>query len=316
MPCYDLVVLEARKIIPSHAVHAVWDQTLPPALEVANGEPFSVAVPDAAGGQIRHGASSSRLRALDWSAMWPLIGPVFVRGATPGDGLEVEVLELRPAATGWTAVLPERGLLRDTIKGPYLHHWELHPEEGAALLRRGIAVPLAPFLGVIGCAPAQSGTFGPLPPRSMGGKLDLPQLVAGARLVLPVQVPGALLSVGHGRAAQGAGEVCGTALECEMTAVLRATIVPGGAPSEPYAECPPPHPPVGPLRFTLGSAADPREAARTATKEMIRWLCTEHRLSREVAYVLCSVAAGLSIAQAVNTPHWTVSMSLPLNIFA
>jgi len=314
--CYAEFVTLSTTFLSSHAVHHVWDNSLAPALEVAPGETFTVALRDASDRQLRPGTSSGRLRHLDFSGFWPLSGPIAVRGARPGDAVEVEILELRPGSWGWTAVIPERGLLRDEIRGPYLHHWELGGEREFAELRRGVRVPLAPFMGVIGCALAAAGTSSPLPPRSAGGKLDLPQLTVGAKLTLPVQAPGALISVGHGRAAQGDGEVCGTGIECEMTAVLRVLLHPGRAPQEPFAVLPKPAQAMeGPRHLTIGSAPDLLEAARHATRHMISYLGAHHRMSREMAYVLCSVAAGLRVGQAVNTPNWTVTMELPLSIF-
>jgi acetamidase/formamidase len=133
---------------------------------------------------------------------------------------------------------------------------------------------------------------------------------------LPVEVPGALLSFGHGRAAQGGGEVCGSGIECEMHARVRVTLHPGKAPPGPIARLPEQGPPIeGPVHLTIASAPDMLDAARRATRSMIAYLTASYRLSREAAYVLCSVAADLRIAQAVNTPHWTVTMSLPLGIF-
>lgn len=307
----------STKYLSAHQIHYVWDNTLPPALEVGPGETFTVALRDAADQQLKPGTSLSKLRRIDFDGFWPLSGPLVVRGARPGDAVEVEILELRPGSWGWTLIIPERGLLRDEIPGPYLHHWELRPDRDVTDLRPGVRVPLAPFLGVIGCAPAGPGTRSPLPPRAVGGKLDMPQLTVGAKLTLPVQVAGALLSFGHGRAAQGDGEVCGTGIECEMTAVLRVQLHPGRAPHEPFAVLPDGGlRREGPRLLVTGSAPELREAARRATRHMIDYLRAEHRMSREMAYVLCSVTAELRIAQAVNTPHWTVTMSLPLTIFA
>lgn len=304
------------KYLSAHSIHYVWDNSIPPALTVESGEVFAISLRDAADRQLKPGTSPAKLRNLDLSGFWALSGPVAVAGARPGDAVQIDVRELRVGSWGWTAIFPERGLLREEIKGPYLHHWEL-PEHGEyADLRRGVRVPLSPFLGVIGCAPADAGTSSPVQPRPHGGKLDLPQLTAGSSLVLPVQTAGALLSFGHGRAAQGNGEVCGSGLECDMTAVLRATILPKRAPKEPYAllQAPPATIP-GPYRMTMASAPNLLEASRAATRQMIGWLTAEHRLSRELAYILCSVAADLRIAQAVNTPNGTVSLSLPLSIF-
>jgi acetamidase/formamidase len=314
--CYATDVQFTDKHLTAHTVHHVWDNSLPPLLEVAPGETFSVTTRDASDRQLEPGTSAAKLRKIDLGGFWPLTGPVAVRGARPGDAVEVQIVALRPGSWGWTAIIPERGLLRDEIRGPYLHHWELKQDCPFAVLRRGVHVPLAPFLGVIGCAPAGGGTSSPLPPRAVGGKLDMPQLVAGASLTLPVQVEGALLSFGHGRAAQGDGEVCGSGIECEMTAILRVQLHPGRAPTEPFAEAPDAAVPApGLRRLATGNASDLLEAARRATRNMIAWLTAEHRMSREMAYVLCSVAAEMRVAQAVNTPHWTVTLSLPLGIF-
>lgn len=315
--CYDRDVTLSTRLLPTHQIHYVWDNALPPALEVRSGEIFTASLRDASDYQLKPGVTSEKLRHLDLSGFWPLSGPVAVKGARPGDAVEVELIELRPGDWGWTAVIPERGLLRDEIKGPYLHHWQLEPGQPHALLRLDVRVPLAPFLGVIGCAPAGSGTSSPLPPRAVGGKLDLPQLTEGATLTLPVEVEGGLLSFGHGRAAQGDGEVCGTGIECEMTAVLRVTIHPKKAPAEPFAVVPDRGARGdGPRHLVTGSAPNLLDAARRATRHMIGYLRETHHMSREMAYVLCSVAAELRVAQAVNTPYWTVSMSLPLSMFA
>lgn len=313
---YARSVTAAEKHLSVHHIHHVWDSSIPPALEVSSGERFTIATRDASNRQLRPGVSPGKLRSLDFSEFWPLSGPLAVRDARPGDAVEIEILDLRPGDWGWTAIIPERGLLRDEIRGPYLHHWELRHGQPFAEPRRGVRVPLAPFLGVIGCAPGGGGTSSPLPPRAVGGKLDLPQLTRGARLTLPVQVPGALLSFGHGRAAQGGGEVCGSGIECEMHATARVFLHPGKAPPEPTVLLPDGERALGgPVYLTTGNAPDLKEAARLATRHMISYLTDSHRLSRDLAYVLCSVAADLRIAQAVNTPHWTVTMSLPLSIF-
>ena len=314
-PAYHGSVSSERQFLSIQHVHHVWDNSLPPAITVSPGETFAAALRDASDQQLRPGTSTSKLRSTDFGGFWPLTGPVTVRGAEPGDAVAIEIIDLQPGDWGWTAVVPERGLLRDEIHGPYLHHWQLRPDHPYADLRRGIRVPLAPAIGVVGCALGQAGTASPLPPRAVGGKLDLPQLTVGAQLVLPVQTPGALLSFGHGRAAQGGGEVCGFGIECDMLAVLRITLLPKRAPAEPYLLLPGRPQPAGARRSAVASGPDLLDACRRATRSMIGWLTAEHRISKDVAYVLCSVAADLRVAQVVNTPHWTVTMSLPLSVF-
>src|SRR5438128_5971563 len=152
----------------------------------------------------------------------PLTGPVGIRGARPGDVLQVDVRELVPGDLGYTSFRPGIGLLRDDFIEPYLKLWELRGQ--AAELRPGIRVPLAPFLGVMGVALAEPGAHVTAPPRSNGGNMDIKQLTAGTTLYLPVWVAGALFSCGDGHAVQGDGEVCITAIETTMTATLRFTV--------------------------------------------------------------------------------------------
>ncbi len=152
----------------------------------------------------------------------PLTGPILVRGAKPGDALQIDILELVPGDLGYTAFNPGRGLLPDDFPEPYLKMWEL--DGVSAELRAGVRVPLEPFLGVMGVALAEPGEHSTIPPRKSGGNMDIKQLTVGTTLYLPVSVDGALFSAGDGHAAQGDGEVCITAIETSMTATLRFSV--------------------------------------------------------------------------------------------
>lgn len=147
-----------------------------------------------------------------------LIGPVAVRGAEPGDALAVEIVRMRPAGSGYTRVGGWSTLVNDRLGlggSRRQVDWQIDVEAGVARAL-GFEVELHPFLGVIGLAPGEPGVHSTIPPRSTGGNIDCRELVAGSRLFLPVAVRGGLLSFGDGHAAQGDGELAGTAIECAM----------------------------------------------------------------------------------------------------
>ena len=192
---------------------------------------------------------------LDLGLGHPLSGPVHVEGAEPGDVLEVEFLAYETADFGVTAVIPGFGFLADVFADPYVVKWELAGGLARSPELPGVAVPEDTFAGVVGVAPSHelldamrareqaiARAGGPvaeaapdtavppeaaaglrtIPPRETGGNLDIRQLVAGSRLLLPVSVPGALLSIGDLHFAQGDGEVCGTGIEVAGAVTLRA----------------------------------------------------------------------------------------------
>ena len=152
-----------------------------------------------------------------------LTGPVLVRGAKPGDVLQVEILDLVPGEMGYTSFRPGVGLLQEDFPDPYLHIWDLRNGQYGEL-KPGIRVPFEPFLGVMGTALDEAGEHATGPPRKNGGNADVKQLTKGTTLYLPVWVDGALFSCGDGHAAQGDGEVCISAIETSMTATLRFTL--------------------------------------------------------------------------------------------
>ncbi|MBX5465365.1 MAG: acetamidase/formamidase family protein [Clostridia bacterium] len=296
--------------------HFGWDRSLPPVLEVEPGETVDFEVVDASGGQLGPDSTADELARLDFGRLNPVTGPVFVRGARPGDALEVEILDFSAPAWGWTAILPGFGLLADEFPEPYLKIWEL--SGGRAEFRPGIELPIRPFPGTIGVALAEPGRHDVIPPRQNGGNMDIRHLTRGARLLLPVWVEGALFSVGDTHAAQGDGEVCGTAIETPLRITLRFGLRPGLGLSEPEYELPAaaaqPADPAG-YHVTTGIAPDLMEAARRAVRNQIRWLEREHGLSRPEAYALSSVAVDLRISEVVDAPNWLVSAFLPLSIF-
>ena len=225
----------------THTIHAAchhhgWDNAFAPVHHAAPGDTITFETVDSSGGQLSPGATLDTLRALDFARVNPVTGPVFVDGAEPGDALRVTVEQFAPtlvdgAAWGWTANIPGFGLLADQFPDPALHLWRLDAAARTPALFGAFArVPLKPFAGTIGVAPAMPGPHSVVPPRRVGGNLDIRDLSAGTTLVLPVEVAGALFSVGDTHAAQGDGEVCGTAIESPMSVALRFDVVRGGAP--------------------------------------------------------------------------------------
>lgn len=303
-----------------HTIHADhhhfgWDRSIPPVLTVAPGATIEFECPDASGGQLSAKSTVADVPNLDFGKVNPVTGPVFVDGAAPGDALKVTIHEFKPSGFGWTANIPGFGLLADQFKEPALHLWSYDKTAAspAAFSPKG-KVPLKPFAGTIGLAPAEPGLHSVVPPRRVGGNLDIRDLAAGTVLYLPVEVAGALFSVGDTHAAQGDGEVCGTAIESPMNVVLSFDLEKGANLKTPRFTT------AGPVtthfdrkgyEVTTGIGPDLMEAARAATANMIDLIATRHGLSPVDAYMLCSVCGDLRISEIVDQPNWVVSFYFP-----
>ena len=224
-----------------------------------------------------------------------LVGPIAVRGAEPGMTLEVRVQALQPERVGATWVGEVREWLpRLGIEGYCFLPWHIDPEGGVARAPSGRTVPLRPFLGIMGVAPAERGTHPTRPPRRVGGNLDCRELTTGTRLYLPIEAPGALFSFGDGHAAQGDGEVGGTAIECGMEQVeLSLHLHPGMSLTWPRASTPA-------NRITFGCHADLNEATVIALNNMLDLMVVELSVERTEALALASVVVDLHVTQIVN----------------
>ena len=299
-------------------VHYGWNRDHPPVVTVSSGAEVSFETMDASGGQLRPGSDHQSVAELDFGLINPVCGPVFVEGALPGDVLQIDILSVEPGAYGWTALIPGFGLLADQFPDPWLHVWEI--EHGAARFTDRIGVPVEPFCGVLGLAPAEPGLHSVIPPRRVGGNMDTRQLGAGATLYLPVEVEGALFGVGDTHAAQGDGEVCGTAIEAAMTVSLRLSVRHDLEVEAPEFEVTRPLERPGAAaagyHATTGVGPDLMGAVRASIERMIAYLERQYRLSREQAYALCSVAVDLRISEVVDAPNWVVSAFLPKDLFA
>jgi len=224
-----------------------------------------------------------------------LNGPIYINGAQPGDMLEIRIrsVDVRLPIAG-QGFVPNRGLLpEDFPQGKDRVLW-LDLKKKTAEYAPGVVVPLRPFWGVIAVAPpASMGRVPSGPPSVFGGNMDNRDLTTGATLYLPVFVPGALLSIGDGHAAQGYGEVCLSAIETSLKGEIQVIVHKNKSIKQPRAETP--------THFmTMGLSANLDEATKIATREMLDWLVEMKGLSREDAYMLASAAMDLVVTQVVD----------------
>ncbi len=338
--------------VGASSAHNRWHPALEPVAVVEPGREIVLETRDGLDGQLTRDSTDADCATLDLGLAHPLTGPVFVDGAEPGDVLAVELLGYETPGFGVNAVIPGFGLLADIFVEPFLVRWELDGSHARSHEVPGVAVPACPHAGVVGVAPSAElmeaqrareerirASGGPvadllpeaalpqiaasglrtIPPRETGGNLDIRRLVAGATLLLPVQVPGALLSVGDIHFAQGDGEVCGTGIEIEAAVRLRCEILAAQPWAPQFPAYRTPGASRGPAFATTGipvdDAMDLTVAARNALLAMIDWLEAEHGLSRPAAYCLCSACVDLHLSQVVDVPYPLVSALIPLEVF-
>ena len=299
--------------------HFGWDNSLAPAERIAPGSTVEFQCLDASGGQLTAASTLSDVTKLDFAKVNPVTGPIFVEGAEPGDALKVTIEAFKPSGFGWTANIPGFGLLADDFKEPALNIWKYDASSlEPALFGRNGRVPLKPFAGTIGNAPGESGHHSVVPPRRVGGNLDIRDLAAGTILYLPVEVAGALFSVGDTHAAQGDGEVCGTAIESPMEVVLTLDLVKDARLKTPRFTTPGPvarHFDTKGYEVTTGIGPDLMEGARSAVAQMIDLLTGRYQMDPVEAYMLVSVCGDLRISEIVDMPNWVVSFYFPRCVF-
>ena len=293
----------------SETTHNRWSAAIPPLLSVPSGAVVEVRTKEASDGQITPDTTVDDLADLDFGRIHALTGPIEVEGARPGDLLAVTLHEIEVAGWGWATILPGFGFLADEFTEPWIRGFDLAPGATEAVFNERVTLPLDPFAGVLGVAPATDEMLVTIPPRENGGNMDNRHMRVGTTVYLPVQVEGAMFSIGDTHAVQGDGEVSGTAIEVPMRVVLELEVVdnPRGI-TEPEYE-------TDEYYATTGFATTIDEAAKKATRSMIRYLVAERGLTPEEAYVLCSLAGDLKISETVDVPHMLVSMHLPKSIF-
>ena len=348
--------------------HNRWHPDIPPVLRCEPGDEVVLETRDAFDGQMGPDATLETVAAPNLDVVHPLTGPVFVRGAEPGDVLEVDILDVEPDRYGYTVQVPGFGFLRDVFPDPFKVNWDIADGWATSPELPGVRIPGSPFMGTIGLTPGQEllvrtaareqalldrGGFvlppslsgavpddpriagealRTIPPREQAGNVDIKQLGKGARLLIPVDTPGALFSAGDAHFAQGDCETCGTAIEMRATLRVRFGLRKGEAAEKGIRDLrfarddyflPPNY--AAPRRFfaTTGisvtkdgenHAEDATLAARNALLNMIEHL-GERGWTRQQAYAICSVAVDLKISQLVDVPNMLVSAFLPEDIF-
>jgi len=348
--------------------HNRWHPDIPPLVRCEPGDEVVLETRDAFDGQMGPDATLETVAAPDLDVVHPLTGPVYVEGAEPGDLLEVEILDVEPDSYGFTVQVPGFGFLRDEFPDPFKVSWDIADGWATSADLPGVRIPGSPFMGTIGLSPGarllaettareqalldRGGFVLPpspvsavpadpriaaealrtIPPREQAGNVDIKQLGKGARLLIPVDTPGALFSAGDGHFAQGDCETCGTAVEMQATLRVRFAVHKGEAAGKGIRDLrfsrddyylPPEF--AAPRRFyaTTGISVtkdgenhgeDITLAARNALLNMIDHL-TERGWTRQQAYAICSVAVDLKISALVDVPNMLVSAFLPEDIF-
>ena len=349
--------------------HNRWHPDIPPVLRCEPGDEVVLETRDAFDGQMGPDATLETVAAPNLDVVHPLTGPVFVRGAAPGDVLEVEILDVEPDRYGYTVQVPGFGFLRDVFPDPFKVNWDIADGWATASELPGVRIPGSPFMGTIGLTPGhellvrtaareqalldRGGFVLPpspsgavpddpriagealrtIPPREQAGNVDIKQLGKGARLLIPVDTPGALFSAGDAHFAQGDCETCGTAIEMRATLRVRFGLRKGEAAEKGIRDLrfarddyylPPEF--AAPRRFfattglsvTREGESRPEDltlAARNALLNMIEHLQDHGGWTRQQAYAICSVAVDLHVSQVVDVPYFIVSALLPVDIF-
>ena len=302
------VETSANDITPEYTLtkdqtHNKFSSAIEPILKVKSGTIIEAFTEDASDEQFNLNSTVEDLKDLSFEPIHPLTGPVYVESASPGDVLKVTLHKIEIGDWGWNAIYPGFSFVADSIKGEYLRIYELDKDKTHVDFNEHIKVPLNPFLGVMGVAPPTDEMLSTIPPRANGGNMDDPNLTQGTVVYFPVFVEGALFSVGDGHAAQGLGEVCGTAIEAPLRVVYQLDLIKNKTLQEPQYE-------TEDYYATTGFATTIDEAAKKATLYMIDYLMQEYNLSENEAYALCSLAGDLKIAETVDVPHMLVAMHM------
>jgi acetamidase/formamidase len=316
------------RIEHDHSIHQVrgehgsyvWDNSLEPVLEIESGEVVELECADASGGQLSAESTAEDVAGMDLTRVNPVTGPVYVKGAKPGDVLAVEILGLTPHDWGWTAIIPDFGLLASEFPEAWLNISTVDAAGKRVEFLPGVTLPFEPFPGTIGVAPVQAGEHPTLVPTRWGGNMDIKHLRPGTTLYLPVAVEGALFAVGDTHAAMGDAEVCGTAVETAMDIAVRLSIETRlkdlAYPQYAIPEKQLSRTEQSSYYVCTGIHPDLTEAAREATRGMVAHIQARHGRTQQEAYAIVSTAVDLRIHEIVDAPNWCIGAFLPESIFA
>lgn len=289
-------------------LHFKWFPEVNPIVKIDPDELIEVIVPDSSTMQIRRESEIHDLGTIDSSKFDAAVGAIEISGTKKGDILEVTLVDIIPESWGWTAIMNDFGLLKNRFPET-LVIWDIYhglARSGSDFLK-GVQIPIKPFLGVIGTAP-EKGTYGMIPPQNFGGNMDNKMNCKGARILLPVNVDGGMLSISDPHASQGDGEICGTAIEVSARVKLKVRVIKGKKLLDPLvysrSGC------SEDILCAMGIDSDLHRASVKAAENMIDQI-SGSGLSPEEAYILCSVAGDLRISEIVDEPNFVVSMCLP-----
>ena len=298
--------------LSAEPTHSLWDNTLAPRLWIDSGDTVHLDCLDASGGQVTPESTLEDFEKIDRSRIHALTGPIGLHGAVPGDVLEIEVLEVAHKGWAWTSLIPGLGFLDQRFTEGYLFQWQLEAEVTRSL--SPAIIPLRPFCGVMGVAPAGLEAVRTRPPGPFGGNLDVRELSAGARLYLPIFHSGALFSAGDAHGAQGDGEVCINGMEMPAEVTLKFRLHHGHSITGPIIESAPHYENGGAEWIVVESGPDAFATAQAATSRLIDFLIARWSFAPIHAYILCSVAMKLRFSQVVNRPMTTVSAAIAKSI--
>jgi acetamidase/formamidase len=292
-----------------------WDNSVTPRLEIDPGDTVVFDCPEPCG-QVTPDWDDAKLANISFDPIHALVGSVYVKGARPGDALQVDILDFKHKGWGWSGHLQHFGLLADDFDFAYMHHWKLEGEQ-CIFGVKDIILPFEPFCGCMGVAPKEPGRITTIAPGRFGGNMDIRDLRVGAALWLPVFVDGALFACGDCHSGQGNGELCGTGIESPMTVALRFDVRRDISVQEVQFQTPSQLAKADTAGYhaTTANGPDLMENAKNAARYMIDWLVKTHGLTRSQAYVLCSAAVDLKISEIVDAPNFIVSAYIPLSIF-
>ena len=294
---------------PATARRGMFAATIPPVLTVESGDQVTLECVSGRSGLLPPSGSGFTVPAalqevLDANAppLGPhiLTGPIAIKGAEPGDMLEVQVDAIELGADwGYNVIHALGGALQEDFHATTTALLPVDRARRVCTMPWGTELPLAPFFGILAVAPPETfGTISSKEPRIHGGNLDNKELVVGSRVFLPVWVPGALFSAGDGHGLQGDGEVCVTALEMCLTGTFTLVLHKGGGASKPLLTMPRAESPTHWITMGFNETLD--HALKQALRQMIDLICTRTEISREQAYMFCSLAVDFHVTQAVN----------------
>jgi acetamidase/formamidase len=303
MPLPDFVIAAGQE-------HYAFSRTIPAVVRVHDGAIIEVHTQEASGGLINPGMTDEEYKDIVWPEKFghPLTGPVYVEGAKPGDILAVKLHRIELKDWGWTSTDPGFAYLGEEFDEAHLKIYNFGDNSKHAMFSDDIAIPFNPFPGVMGVAPDTDEMLSTIPPRANGGNMDDPDMVEGVTVYFPIFVEGALFSIGDTHAAQGHGEVSGTAIEAPMRIIYEVNVLRDWRRiTEPQYE-------TDDFYAVTAFALTLDEAAKKATRFMIDYLVEERGLDRYDANMLCSAAADLKIAEVVDG-NVLVSMHIPKILF-